>query len=248
MRGGDRLGDAGHHEGCFCRLAQPTLQLCTAKQPPSAGAASSGQFCRAGLHCDSHNNTTGELRLLRSVAGSNLAESPWQCSPSILGLCSCMPLTWPAAAAVPTCVVKHLQMKAVMKELGASFGQLLGQHRAGVVAALMAAAHRTGACNDAVSSSLVSGLKQASQQDARVCLLSFDIDTMQCLALQSARSWGHQANTACGHSSSANSAMVSSRAPGLTSAPTTAPNAVTILLHSKLARSPRRAGSIKLNP
>ncbi|KAK9798918.1 hypothetical protein WJX73_010578 [Symbiochloris irregularis] len=59
------------------------------------------------------------------------------------------------------------QMKALMKELGQSFGELLAQHRAGVVAALVAAAHRTGACNDAVSSSLASGLKHTGQQDCK---------------------------------------------------------------------------------
>ena len=59
-------------------------------------------------------------------------------------------------------------MKAVVKELGPSIGQLLSQQRAGVVAALLAAAGRTGACQDAVLQGLSTGLR-ASQATAKVC-------------------------------------------------------------------------------
>ena len=63
-----------------------------------------------------------------------------------------------------------LQMKAVVKELGPSIGQLLSQQRAGVVAALLAAAGRTGACQDAVLQGLNTGLR-ACQDTAKVCCL-----------------------------------------------------------------------------
>lgn len=50
------------------------------------------------------------------------------------------------------------QMRGLVRELASGLGQLLKQRRAGVVAALVAAAHRTGACQEAVCKSLAAAL------------------------------------------------------------------------------------------
>ena len=63
-------------------------------------------------------------------------------------------------------------MKAVVKELGGSLGQLLGQQRAGVVAAMVAAAQRTGACQDALCAELAAALRsraETGQVSGRCC-------------------------------------------------------------------------------
>lgn len=69
-------------------------------------------------------------------------------------------------------LVAHVQMKALLKELGGSLGMLLSHRRAGVVASLVAAAQRTGACQEAVCTALASALRSNSnsqQVSVRCC-------------------------------------------------------------------------------
>ena len=58
-----------------------------------------------------------------------------------------------------------MQMKGLLKELGGSFEQLLSQKRAGVVAALVAACLRTGACQEVVCAALTAALHSRQQED-----------------------------------------------------------------------------------
>lgn len=58
-------------------------------------------------------------------------------------------------------------MEQVTKELEDHLGQLLKQNRAGVVAALVAAAHRTGACHEALGKALSARL-QDGQHSSKV--------------------------------------------------------------------------------
>ena len=66
-----------------------------------------------------------------------------------------------------------MQMKGVFKELEGSMGQLLSGKRAGVVAALVAAAHRTGACQESVCSGLAKALRDnKGESQAQVPVLA----------------------------------------------------------------------------